>query len=778
MRVGKPVIHNDYATLLNRKGLPLGHPPVVRELVVPVYRNEKIVAIVGVGNKPGDYTLGDVDLVTYLADIAWELAGRKQKEETLQRQLKELRTLKEVSLICSLATDEEELISRIAELIGDTFYPDNFGVLIADVPNQLLRVHPSYKMRKTANHLQAIPLSSGVSGKVFATGKPHNIGDVRTISYYYESSPDMLSNLCVPISADGGGLGVINAESTQIDFFTSDDERLLSIIGNQMGLSIEKIRLLNSERERRREAESLRQAVLALTSSLDLNDVLDVLLRELSQVLNFHTSAVYLQKNDRLTALAGRDDETSHDVVGREVSAADPLFQLSQQSLYPVLVGDTRLDERFKSWRNGSEIRSWMGIPLVMKEKVIGFLTIGNRDPGAYTALHIEIARGFAQQAAVAIENARLFGGMQQQLKRLSALRQIDQAIASNMNLHDTLDTLLEQVIELQSVDAADVLLIVPESQSLEYVAGRGFRSPVFTDPSLRSRQGLRVNDLPESGLVSIPDLSNPPVNFSCPAMLAEEQFCSYAAVPLKAKGQLLGVLEVFQRNPLKQDAEWIGFLETLAGQAAIAIDNRLAFEKLTQSNAELEKAYDQTIEGWASALEFRDGETDGHSRRVTEMAVLLAKRMGIQGQELVSLRRGALLHDIGKIGVPDVILRKPGPLNDDEWEIMRTHPAISLELLSRITFLKDALDIPGSHHERWDGSGYPKGLRGEEIPLAARIFAVVDVWDALRSDRPYRKAWPTEEVKAYLQQQAGAQLDPRVVEAMLELLEEVESER
>jgi PAS domain S-box-containing protein len=186
------------------------------------------------------------------------------------------------------------------------------------------------------------------------------------------------------------------------------------------------------------------------------------------------------------------------------------------------------------------------------------------------------------------------------------------------------------------------------------------------------------------------------------------------------------------------------------------------------QLNAELTLAYDTTLEGWSRALDLRDKETEGHSQRVTEMTVDLARAMGMSESELVHVRQGALLHDIGKMGIPDSILLKPALLTEEETAIMRRHPVYAYELLSPIAYLRPALDIPYYHHEKWDGTDYPRGLHGEQIPLAARIFAVVDVWDALRSDRPYRLAWAEERVREHIRSLAGTHFDPKVVELFL----------
>jgi putative two-component system response regulator len=193
----------------------------------------------------------------------------------------------------------------------------------------------------------------------------------------------------------------------------------------------------------------------------------------------------------------------------------------------------------------------------------------------------------------------------------------------------------------------------------------------------------------------------------------------------------------------------------------------------LELAHEQLLASYDDTIEGWSRAMDLRDKETEGHTQRVTKMTITLARAMGFTDDEIVHVRRGALLHDMGKLGIPDEILLKPGKLTDEEWVIMRQHPKYARELLDQIQYLQPALDIPYCHHEKWDGSGYPNGLKGEEIPLAARLFSVVDVWDALTSDRPYRPAWSSEKALAYLREQSGQHFDPRVVDMFFKIIVE-----
>lgn len=354
------------------------------------------------------------------------------------------------------------------------------------------------------------------------------------------------------------------------------------------------------------------------------------------------------------------------------------------------------------------------------------------------------------------------------QLQRLAALREIDKAIISSLDLRVTFEIILDKAISQLHIDAVDVLLLDPNMQMLEYTAGRGFHTADVQHIRMHVGESCPGRAALERRTICIPNLGETKEGCLHTKLLINESFTAYYCVPLIAKGQLKGVFEVFHRTPLDPDADWLNFLETLAGQTAIAVDNASLFEDLQRSNLDLILAYDATLEGWSRALDLRDKETEGHTQRVTEMTVKLANVMGIGKAELIHVRRGAQLHDIGKMGVPDNILLKPDKLTDEEWIIMRKHPIYAYEMLSPITYLHPALDIPYCHHEKWDGTGYPRGLKGEQIPFSARIFAVVDVWDGMRFDRPYRSGWPEEKVREYISALSGKQFDPRIVEVFL----------
>jgi putative nucleotidyltransferase with HDIG domain len=444
----------------------------------------------------------------------------------------------------------------------------------------------------------------------------------------------------------------------------------------------------------------------------------------------------------------------------------------------PLIIG--KLDDALHNsvpplWSalTGKVTSSALYVPMVTKANIVGVMQVQSYLPNRFTLDDADLLSLVANTAAIAIENTRLFIETERRLSHLQTLQQIDSAIsvATDLPLPVTLNELLEQLIAQLRVDAADVLLLQEDAQTLAYADGRGFRSDTLQYHRMRVGEGHVGRAAFERRIIHVTDVHRAEPVFIRADAIKDEGFLSYYAVPLICRGQVKGVLEIFYRSPHTPDEEWLNFLMGLGTQAAIAIDNSSLLDRLQELNLELMLAYDATIEGWSRALDLRDKETEGHTLRVTRMTEKLAEIIGIAEAELIHVRRGALLHDIGKMGIPDAILLKPGKLTDDEWAIMRQHPIYAYNMLKHIQYLSPALNIPLHHHEKWDGSGYPHGLKGEQIPLAARIFAIADVWDALTYPRPYRtEAWTPERTRAHIKSLSGTHFDPKAVEAFEKL--------
>ncbi len=865
-----------------------------------------------------------------------DITEQKQSEIILKRRLDELHILQEISSICLENVDEHQIITQITKTIGNELYTDHFGVMLLDEEDNVLRIHPSYQGLVPEDADFEIKLGEGVVGRVAKTNKPLRINDVTEEENYISPKHCQASELCVPISVNSKVFGVINAESSKPDAFTSEDERLLITVADQLAVALQKSRLYHSEQKRRLEAEANREASSFLTMSLDLDEVLDNILDSLRKVIDSDQASIHLFEEDLVHVVAGKGFKNIDEVIGYKYSFENQLVLEIVNSKSPLVLEDTALDSRFQHY-GPENPRAWMGIPLIERETVFGYISVENNIPGTFNQRDAKLVQIFANNAAAAIVKARLFEGEKKRrleaeiqgeistaltdtynlktflekvlrnlqrylnydsagilleedghirivatlgfpepdkinnlciskdnqlyqeilktksvlilkdteqddrfedigaevdirgwmgiplidqgvvygymsfdsktpgkftpemgrlaqvlvnqtssaiiktklfeetqlgLKRLEALHEIDRIITSSVELSFSIKQILQIVVSQLEIDAASLLLYDPKSLMFNTVNTVGLHNNSHNQNNHQVGIGPAAKVALERQIVVINNQDEFKNLFSNASSLIKEGFTAYAGVPLIAKGEIKGVLELFQRSSLQTNNEWKGFLQTLANQLAIAIDNSQMFENLQKSHMELTLSYDATIEGWAKTLELKDQETQGHSERVTLMTVKLARELGMSEEELIHVRRGAILHDVGKIGIPDKILQKPSQLTEDEMAVMREHPTLAYNVLSESVFLEKALDIPYSHHEKWDGTGYPRGIKEMEIPLAARVFAIIDVYDALRSNRPYRKAWSKRKTVKYINEQSGIHFDPRVVEVFLELVD------
>ncbi len=529
------------------------------------------------------------------------------------------------------------------------------------------------------------------------------------------------------------------------------------------------------ERQQQRlvEMEAMDTITSALRTAQNIKEALPVLLEQILSVMKFNMGSIWLYNENsgklELATSSGWVNETDNQYLETGLKLIQSTFENKKAYVSNEFCKDTEI---FPGIVNKLP-PGWGGVilPIFVLEEVLGIIFVGQRTPGSIQDDEVRFLEAISRITGITLQRMILFEDTLRHLKQLQTQRVIDQTIASIFDLNITLDIITTQLCQQVPADAAGILLYSPQEIKLKFAAGNGFWSSIYQHKQLRLGEGIAGKVAIERTPSFFPDLQKSNPVFSDPDFALTEKFVSYYAFPLIAKGQLKGVMEVFFRSYRSAEKEWVDFMESLALQTAIAIENLQMFEELQYSNLELTQAYDATIAGWSRAMDLRDKETEDHTRRVTEMTINMARAMGINEHEIVHMKRGALLHDIGKMGVPDHILLKPGSLSPDEWVIMKQHPVFAYEMISPIEYLKPALDIPYCHHERWDGSGYPRGLKREQIPLSARIFAVIDVWDALSSDRPYRKAWTTDRILDYISEKSGTDFDPKVVKKFLELV-------
>jgi len=688
-----------------------------------------------------------------LVGIGRDITGQKQAESILRESEERFRSFIEQSADGAVLIDEQEKIiewnaaqERITgipkvQAIGSSFAEMQFRLLPSN-----RRAGHSVQFFKDAMQ------SAFQSGTSSQFGKPFEV-EIQTAAEEHK----ILLQTAFPIKTEKGfRLGSVIRDITE-------SKQADAII-----------------RQRLTELELVYESSLELGQILEPEDIAQRVLNQMDRHLNWHHSIIRLYDAESQTLkVVGSNAPGIKDKAERQELEAhfndliqklgDGLTGWVAQHGQTLRIGDLKHDARYIE--TFPDLNSGLYVPLIANNQTVGVISIEHELPNGFSESDERLVITLANQAAIAFQNSRLQKETERQLDRLQALHSIDVAITNSLDLNVTLDVLLTQVIQQLGVDAAAIFLMQPDVGSLRFTSGQGFRTHLLE----KAGSTLYMNE----GIAGRAILERRPIESQAPLesqgkfkeVWEAEGLRSVYAVPLIAKGEPKGVLAVFsrsKRNAIAKDR--ISFLDTLAGQAAIAVENIHLFDGLQRSNMELAIAYDATIEGWSRAMDLRDEETEGHTKRVVDLTLRLAAHFDFSSEMLMHIRRGALLHDIGKLGVPDSVLLKPGKLTDEEWVLMRKHPTFAFEMLAPIQYLNRSLNIPYCHHEKWDGTGYPRGLSGEQIPLEARIFAIVDVWDALTSNRPYRKAWSKAKTLKHIRSLAGTHFDPAVVARFLEL--------
>lgn len=413
--------------------------------------------------------------------------------------------------------------------------------------------------------------------------------------------------------------------------------------------------------------------------------------------------------------------------------------------------------------------------PIVVEGETLGAIGVESAEY-RFTKGDLNLLVSLAEIASLAIRSVRLIEVLQERVRWLEMLHQINQKIEFDMDAKAVCAFLVDKAVESTGAESASIMILEPERQVLSHYAGIGWFNALSPELSLKDPGPSIAASVFHTGrpYIALNLEEEPNIHASSRMYIPAGQ--GTIVVPVKSGERTIGVFSFAFKIPLSTSDEFLSLLEMFGSYAGIAVSRANLISELQNANRQMREAYDETLKGWARAIGLRDDETLGHSARVVQIALEIGKIMGLEAQALEDLERGALLHDIGKLGIPDRILLKPGPLDPEERKIMQTHASFAYELLKPIKFLERALSVAHAHHERWDGSGYPEGLRGEEIPLLARIFAVADVYDAMTSERPYRPARTHEEALEYIRSQAGKHFDPGVVKAFLSIEDTLQS--
>jgi PAS domain S-box-containing protein len=773
----EPFILTDYASYIFK--LPqFCDAPFGATMTVPMLFGDELVGILGLGEfKPSkrEFTEDDLNWASLLANASAGAIHNAGLYQTMQTTADQLAMLYDAGLALNSMLEPKKLLSFLLQIAQQALSCERIAFLSIKEDTGTVVYEVGHGLpQKLVEKLSRIEIQAKKDDPIDRLIQSHlpvkySNKDVDLNSEIID--PGQKSYLLVPVTHDGKIIGIIAASDHIENKFSQADERLMVLFGNQTAVAIINSRMFAEIINRSKELEALASISAAMRPAQTSSEIIPIILTNLLKLAH-GKSAAYIKflpgsQDYRIENALGEVKPVIGTLVSKDLSNFLKLNLL--KPLFLHINGTLKSKIKMDWMRENNEIAF---IPILIDQENAGYLYIASDK--IFEENIINIFYAVTDMAANAISRAKLHEETIKRMEHLSALRTIDNAITSSTDLTFVLNILIEQVKEKLRVDAVSILLYDPITNYLEHAASIGFHYKAVYQTRLRYGESFAGKAAIDRKIFRVVGKENDPTNILRESpFIKDEGFVEFIGNPLIVKGKTVGVLEVFHRTVLDIDDEWLSFLSGIAQQAAIAIDNAKLFQELEKSNLNIMAAYDSTLEGWSNALELRDRETLGHSKSVVDLTIEIALQMGINSEKLVHIRRGALLHDIGKVGIPDSILLKPGTLSPDERLAMEQHPVLAYNLLSPIEYLHPAMEIPYSHHEKWDGTGYPNGLIGQKIPLQARIFAVVDVYDALTSDRPYRKAWSEKDALNYIVEQSGKHFDPDVVEVFLKLIGE-----
>jgi putative nucleotidyltransferase with HDIG domain len=722
------------------------------EIAVPLKVGDDVVGVLD-AESANDHELTEVDLQVMemlAAQVSTALRNTRQRADLIERS-RRLTLIHKAARSLNAMDDPEEMLDTILDLASEALGLNMVAILTPSEDAKYLTVIKT--THKGGSVGLKIPIGKGFVGTMFVTGKAGIISDVAQYEGYIPGTPGARSEMAVPLSLEGETIGILDAESKEPFAFTPTDLDMFRMFGSQVATALRNAQMIAGLKKREKRLSLLNKAARALNTIHNIDDLVGKILELAIEALDLDR-CVLLLANKETKELEVNASIGYGDVEGKRIPLGKGITGNAALRGMPELVEDTDKDNRYiKGSANG---RCEMAVPLLVMGEIIGVLDTESPNPKAFNQQDLELFDAFGAQAAVALHNAKLFKGLddankklsenvkemarlnkeleiyteeiakanenlQWQLTNLTAIHEAGKTITSSLDLDTTLETILKMTSRIVGSTAGAIKLIDEETKELKIRAESGVMSDV-------------------SASWSVFDL------------------------PLTIGDKTIGVFELVRKASEGLGDDERKMLETMASQAAIAIENARLFENT-------QRIYYETLKSLASALEAKDDYTRGHSERVAELSKKIARKLGLDDREIMSIYNAALLHDIGKIGIRDEVLLAPRKLTEEERRIIQKHPAYGNTILLPLKFLGEIREYVRYHHERWDGTGYPDGYRGLDIPLASRIIAVADTYDAMTSDRPYRDQISKENAIKEIKASAGIQFDPAVVDAFMQVM-------
>lgn len=740
-------------------------------MLLPLRVKRRGMGLIVLGSSETNIQVADREFLQGLADQAAQAIENARLFAESQRRFQEQSALRELAQRFLSAVAPDEVLERTLDALTSLLAGEYYEVLLPTAEGAFLLANGRGWRRgvigrtHTANdlHLHA--------GYVLRTQLPVIIenfaNETRFHAADYLMRHQVISGVCAPMLAETRVIGLLGVYSRAPRQFSEEQSHFLYLVATQTAMALEKARHSQAAARRLDELVLLNDVIAAANSEVSLDRVLTRVTLEIRELFQSDKVRMYFARADEPEPIlepALPYEQTPDGSWSRAVA------RWVVREGNPLLIQDLARDLRFSSF--AESFHACLSAPMMIGERVVGVIAVAHSEPGRFDSNDLRLLTTLAGQVAAGIERARLLDETARRLAEISAMFEFSDKLRTATTETRLYELILNDTVNMLQGAGGSLQILAHDGSKLSVVATRNM--PHRGTEHFRKQGGLSWIALDTGEPFLVADVSD-----DARAQLPEVFAGMFGGivVPLRTPSGMLGTLFVgfAERGAPSQDK--LRLTTTIANLSAQSLQRLRLHEQTVEQAASLaytlgslEESYQATLLALSAALDTRDRETEGHSQRVTKLALAIGAELKLSVAELTNLERGALLHDVGKIGVSDNILRKAGPLTKAERELMNRHPQLGYDMLKAIPFLREALPVVLHHQERWDGSGYPEGLRGEDIPLGARIFAVADTYDAMTSTRPYRQAMTHEQALQEIRACSGTQFDPRVADAFLNL--------
>jgi len=658
--------------------------------------------------------------------------------------------------------------SCIAELEADTG-----SIMLLDKEKEELRISIARGLPQEVISNTRIKLGEGIAGTVAKEGEPVLlIGKISDLRFKKIKEKEKIkSAMCVPLAVRDEVIGVISVNRLvkPVDY-TSEDLELLSLFASQAASSLANAELYKEAEDRIRELTKINEVSQTLNSIRSEDEIFRLIADALYEIVGFDFCALLFYRDEsswlNIKTPYRVPEKYFNEIKNKLLSIFTDLsdIKITHDHLSINVEKIGQLSDKLVPLK-GKRFESFVALPLVVRGNVVGILNVCSLQERVFNQNNLRILSTLANTGAISLENTWLYRGMTRKVSELSTLFEVGKTISSTLDLEKVLTLILEVATRLMEASICSLRLI-GEEKEIVLSSSYGLTTQYFgeKETTIGKRRTIVEQAIRGKKPIIITDVLNDK-EYEHPEYVTKEKVSSLLCVPLVAKEQAVGVLTVYSTRRKRYTQDQVDLLSAIADQAAIAVSNAKLHE-------EIHRSFLRTVKALAAAVDAKDPYTKGHSESVVKYALEIGKELGFSKEELETLEIAALLHDIGKIGIKEEVLLKPGKLNDEEWCIIKEHPLISAKILAPVEFPEVIMLAVKLHHEQVDGKGYPNGLSKDQIPLHASIIKVADAFDAMTSDRPYRKALPLETAISELKKGSGTQFHPKVVETFIKILE------